>query len=380
MSMPMLVGDEETTAGLIRAGLEPEDAFGYCVVGCNELGVPGKLAWESVSVCEVDLLRQMVAEEDGAALPLPVEAAIPELGRRYGDVLRERVRAWQANRVRRARLVPTPLTSALMQGGLERGRDIALGARYDLLNVRSSGFTNLVNGLSALAAVTSGADPINPARVRSAMGKDYVGHEDVRARLRAAPTWGHDHQEADRWALAWLRERDAVLCAIAEQDGCPPLLAEMVVRSLHHVEGRRLPATPDGRRGGQPLCDSVGAEFGTVKKGVLSLLNSVRKLEPRRYWPGGYNLNLTLPGTTWEAASMRPRWLALIDTFFAGGGQELQINCLNSSQLREARRRPDQHRDVLVRVAGFNARFVDLSAVEQEEIIRRAEEAERTGR
>jgi pyruvate-formate lyase len=62
---------------------------------------------------------------------------------------------------------------------------------------------------------------------------------------------------------------------------------------------------------------------------------------------------------------------ALVETFFSQGGQELQINRFDVETLRQAREHPEQYGDLVVRVAGFNARFVDLSAAEQEELIAR---------
>jgi formate C-acetyltransferase len=66
---------------------------------------------------------------------------------------------------------------------------------------------------------------------------------------------------------------------------------------------------------------------------------------------------------------------ALIEGFFGQGGQELQINRLDASILRAAQADPTAHGDLVVRIAGFSARFVDLSAAEQNELIARAEAA-----
>ena len=64
---------------------------------------------------------------------------------------------------------------------------------------------------------------------------------------------------------------------------------------------------------------------------------------------------------------------ALCRAFFLDGGQELQVNVLNAGRLREAKAHPEALQDLVVRIAGLNARFVELSEVEQDEIIRRAE-------
>ena len=145
------------------------------------------------------------------------------------------------------------------------------------------------------------------------------------------------------------------------------------MRSLHHLEGRQLCATPDGRLAGEPLADSVGAQIGTARQGPTALLNSVCKLDPSQYWMGGYNLNLTLPPARWEGDEEIDQLIALVDTFFIHGGQELQLACLDGNTLREARQHPDRYQDLIVRVSGFNARFIDLPLLEQDELIARAD-------
>ncbi|HET6455618.1 MAG TPA: glycine radical domain-containing protein, partial [Armatimonadota bacterium] len=100
-----------------------------------------------------------------------------------------------------------------------------------------------------------------------------------------------------------------------------------------------------------------------------ALLNSVLKLRPAEYWQGGYNLNLTLSPNTVSDKNL----LALVDAFFADGGQELQIGCLDADTLRDAKANPEKYPDLLVRIAGFNALFAKLSPAEQDELIARAE-------
>jgi len=97
----------------------------------------------------------------------------------------------------------------------------------------------------------------------------------------------------------------------------------------------------------------------------------VLKLDGRRHFRGIYNLNLTLSGRQASTGVID----ALARAFFADGGQELQINVLDPDRLRAALADPRRHRDLVVRVAGLNARFVELSPAEQEEILRRAEQA-----
>jgi formate C-acetyltransferase len=117
------------------------------------------------------------------------------------------------------------------------------------------------------------------------------------------------------------------------------------------------------------VADSIGALAGTARRGPTAALTSVLKLDARRHYRGGYNLNLTLSQRATRAETLA----ALVESFFARGGQELQVNCMDAETLRAAQHCPEQHGDLVVRVAGFSTRFVDLSTVEQEELIARAD-------
>jgi len=99
------------------------------------------------------------------------------------------------------------------------------------------------------------------------------------------------------------------------------------------------------------------------------MLNSILKLDARRYYQGVYNLNLTLSSSQ-ASPDVLP---SLCEAFFRAGGQELQISVLDAEQLRAAKAHPERFRDLVVRIAGLNARFVELSELEQDEMIRRAE-------
>lgn len=113
--------------------------------------------------------------------------------------------------------------------------------------------------------------------------------------------------------------------------------------------------------------DTFEPEYTTNLVGAFML-----KLDAARDYRGGCNLNLTLPRSTATPDRLR----ALVEAFFGEGGQELQINCLDAATLRAARENPEAHQDLVVRVAGFGARFIDLSRAEQEELIARAEHEE----
>ena len=108
LGMPMLIGDEQTPAGLVHAGIAEEDACEYCVIGCNELGIPGKQIYDGVGINDIALLRDVLLDPDAPQRVGSMDDLMEEFGARLRVQLRERVQGKQ--RARRAWLerVPPP--------------------------------------------------------------------------------------------------------------------------------------------------------------------------------------------------------------------------------------------------------------------------------
>lgn len=373
LSMPMLIGDEQTAGGFIGVGIAAEDAWEYCVIGCNELGIPGRLASSATGPtlnCAV-LLREIVLQS-------PAFSDMSDLSNRLRAAMRAGLTQKLRNRMiwwpKTADHAPTPFTSALMDGCVRDGCDLHVRMRYNHPGLMERGFTNAVNGLAAIEQTVFREKSLSIDEIRYALLTNY---EDpvVRARILAAPKWGSDDERADKWAVELLEIMQQVIEEIEHEIGSERHVSCHVVRSLHHVEGKQIEATPDGRPAFAPLADSIGPPGGMSAAGPTALLRSVMKLRPAEYWAGGYNLNLTLgKGGTLDPAP-RANLIAMLDAFFAHGGQELQIGVLDADQLRDAREHPDRYGNLLVRIAGFNALFVHLSPEEQAELIERAERA-----
>ncbi|MBD3177857.1 MAG: hypothetical protein GF320_22000 [Armatimonadia bacterium] len=368
-SMPMLINDETTIRGFVESGIAPEDAAEYCVIGCNELGIPGRM-WDSAAsiggglnflqVVNTAIDPGDVVEMDG--ILARVESAMVERVE-HACRRREEIQAHMADRV------PTPLTSALMRGAAERGCDLLEGMPYRNPGWFERGLSNAADALAVLERISAGDGHIGPRELREALSSDH-SDEGLRRRLERVPRWGSGAEAPRRW-LHWLLETRTRLLREAEaRHGRPPHMPCHVVRSLHYVDGAHIGPSADGRRAGEPVGDSIGAVAGPEPPSVTAVLGDVVTIDAARHYPGGYNLNVTLPSAT-SAEDIR----ALAEGFLDEGGQELQVNCLDADRLRAARSDPEAHRGLVVRVAGLSARFVELSQVEQDELIRRAEMA-----
>ena len=370
--MPLLISDAATARGFEDAGIAPEDAWDYCVIGCNELGIPGRMARSATSggnVIYLEHLNRTLLDDPAAISAGNMDDLMRPYRKRVTDHLLRATERYNAHMRRVAEIAPTPFTSSLMWDCLRVGRDLTVHNYYNLPGIYERSLTNAANALAAIedAVFTRGA--LTMSDIVEHMRRDFPD-DSVLQQLREAPKWGADDPIADKWTQALVAMRESALRHVEARLGTPRHLVCHVVRSLHHTDGLRIAASPDGRHAWTPVADSVGAEAGTVTDGAPSTLLSVLKLDARKHYRGGYNLNLTMlrSNTTPNAMS------GLIDGFFAAGGQELQIACWDADLLRDAMHHPDRHGDLVVRVAGFNARFVDLSRREQEELAGRLDE------
>lgn len=376
LSMPMLIGDRETVQGLVNAGIEEEDAWNYCVIGCNELGVPGKLMFLACYISGLKILDNIIKDDHSLSTISSMNNIIALMKKEFKRSLKNSIenyhKRWDIYRENG----PTPFTSALMDNCIKFGQDMHNHLEYDVLNTVERGFTNLVNSLTAIEKLVFSDKEISFSELVKALKNNFKNQEDLKYKLEACRIWGEDSERANKWAQSWMKIREQEKLRIIKEKGIPVKLSCHLVRSLHYVEGESLGATPDGREARKPLADSIGAQGGVSSQGPTANLRDVMNLNASKYWTGGYNFNLTLPPTSTDEEYQKN--LALIETFFDHGGQELQINIIDSYTLKDARKNPEKYPNLMVRIAGFNALFTHLSDIEQEEIIERAVAMERS--
>ena len=142
--------------------------------------------------------------------------------------------------------------------------------------------------------------------------------------------------------------------------------------STHVYFGELTGATPDGRPAGTPFSDGASPVGGRDRNGPTAAVRSMSKLDHMEVLQGVlYNQKfspsvLSAPNSAALLADYVRAWCDL-------GGHHIQFNIVSSDDLKEAQRRPDDYRDLIVRVAGYSAYFAELNANTQNEIIARTE-------
>ncbi|MEW6358633.1 MAG: pyruvate formate lyase family protein [Planctomycetota bacterium] len=371
VSFPLFLSDSVVPQMMMELGAPREDACEYGPIGCNELGITGKMYFKAG--CHVGYIGAVLqAMNSGREFPTfdDLITDIKETFRRQGEWSFARSQTHFRFHQIYGQL---PFTSVFMDGCIDRARDMIIRTRYNVTCSGGGGFSNCVDSLAAIRKVVYDDKEATLKEVAAACKANFVGHEELHRKLMSAPKYGNDDDAADDIAARISRLRNEAIAHLRDPRDGTPLAANHVVRSGFIAAGKNTPATPDGRLAGKPIANSIGAVQGAARRGPTALLKSVQKLDPVRNWRGGYNFNIRLDPKLLRNPEWRKKVADMFATFFAGGGQELQVNAISTATLREAQKNPAEHRGLVVRVAGFSALFVDLHPDIQEEIIARTE-------
>jgi len=385
---PMFWNDKVVPEGLMALGVSREDAFNYVPVGCNELAIPGQCYYNpGANVNYLQAIEAVLTSGKGyknqwkwhkVAPPVSELKTFDQFAAAVGAYMWRQVEQSYANemKVLKAQMQwgVTPLTSCFFHGCIERARDMAQGTKYNILSCGGIGFANAVDCLAAVREVVYEKKQATLEEIARACAANFQGHERLRAKLKAAPKHGNDDPRIEDIITLVERLRDEPMKAVCRdpRDGTP-FGNSHVVRSGAVKQGRVTPATPDGRLAGTPLASSVAASVGCERTGPTAVLNSICKLHPAKSWQCGYQVNIRFHAGMITDPAQRDKLRAMLNVYFQNGGQELQINVVDSATLRAAQKNPEQYRDLVVRVAGFSEFFVNLTPDMQEDIIARTE-------
>ena len=271
--------------------------------------------------------------------------------------------------------MPAVFLSVLIDDCIKSGKDYnAGGARYNTSYIQCVGIGTITDSLAALQTHVFGAGSMTMAQVCDALASDFAGSEPLRLTLwNKTPRYGNDDDEADRLMQ---RVFEALYATI---DGRPNLRGgqyhvDMLPTTCHIYFGSVLGATPDGRRAGTPVSEGISPVQGADRKGPTAVVKSAAKMDQLR--TGGTLLNMKfLPGTLRGQEGI-DKLSSLVRSYFRMDGHHIQFNVVDADTLREAQRRPQEHRDLIVRVAGYSDYFCDLGQELQEEIISRTAQSE----
>ena len=386
---PAIHSDSVGYQMLLNAGYAPEDARDWnncgCVVPHNRktgewtaavnMNFGSALEYALNQGASLMTGKQMGLDEKPAAEMTSFEEVKAAFYRQFDNLCRHSViLTVEAQRLHRE-MVPRPFLSSCNEHCLETGRDLSHGgAQYNIGPVITGiGLAVVANSLATIQKLVFEEHRCDMATLAKALQANWNGYEELRAAAKAAPKYGNDDDRVDGIAREVANHFYDEIHQYHDIFGSPFLTAFMGI-SNYIPMGRVLGATPDGRCAGEPSSEGVSPYVGTDVSTPLAAMRSAAKLNQDVH-SGGTLLNLRLDHNLVATKRGQANLGAMIQTLFAMGAFHVQFNCVSSEVLRAAQKKPDNYRDLLVRVAGYSTQFVNLSRSMQDAIIARTEHA-----
>ncbi|MFD1174825.1 glycyl radical protein [Paenibacillus puldeungensis] len=395
--VPTFENDEIIIPALQGRGLSLESARNYCLIGCVEpggcgdewpaCGGPGQ---ESFWLLPNTLL--LAINNGQSPMPGPDGRLSGQTGlptgylydmKTFDEVLEATKKQieyfvdWQVaftnlHEYVAATDMPLPIVSATMDGCMEKGADVMWGgAKYNSTGTAAVGLGTLVDSLCVIKYMVYDKKLITAREMYDAVMTNWEGLEPLRQQVHTeVPRFGNDNDYVDELAV-WVTKvyGEKVLSATGPRgNNFAPGLYPV---ATHVLYGLISWATPDGRKAGEPFSDGISPKQAMDKRGPSATLKSCAKIDHIMN-SNGTLLNMRFHPKSLEGEGQK-KLKALMQTYFDMGGMELQFNIVSADTLREAQKHPEEHKDLIVRIAGFSAYFVELYKGMQDDVINRTE-------
>jgi len=385
---PAMYSDVTVIPSLLNRGVNIYDAREYAIVGCVEQSMPGK-TYGGHGASKLNLAKILEVTLNNGIDP----ATNKQLGPQLGDIssfksFEEFMNAYWTQLSyfiklmvilehsidkTHADMTPVPFLSSLVEDCIEKGEDImGGGAHYNFVGPEGVGVATTADSLSAIKKLVFEEGKLNLNNLRTILKDNFKGNELVRQMLiTRAPKFGNDDDYVDFIA----REVASVYCREVEKyqtirGGC--FSPGLYTATAHVPMGIVVGATPDGRLGGTPLNDGISPSQGRDLLGPTASMKSVAKLD-QVLASNGTLLNMKFNPNDLQDSRSFEKFINLIRSYFKLGGLHVQFNAVCADTLREAQHKPENYRDLIVRVAGYSAFFTSLEKTLQDELISRTE-------
>ena len=373
--------DERFLKQFLDEGFAPADARNYIGNGCwngyidSWQDVDGANYVSLIKILELTIHRDPEVERKCGLVLEPIDdvRSFEELRdtvyRNYMRFFRSLMSEYARHGRSAAKVFPHPVYTMCLHGGIESRRDTTDGGITGKQRPReiTLGFVgNVVDSICAIDQVCFRDKVCSVHEFLDAVRANWQGEKNQRLRRLAldAPYWGDDSDRSTS-LMAWFMKRSHEdVDGFSTDQGGTYKLAIFTYREFLYW-GLKTKATPDGRYDGDRLAQGFSPSEFRCKEGVTAVMNAIGRLPNECLYECNANL-------TFDGSAMTPELMgAVLHVFAEKGSHLMQPNCNSVEQLLEAQRHPELHRDLIVRVCGFSARFTSLSKRWQDEVIAR---------
>ncbi|MGB9919443.1 MAG: glycyl radical protein [Moorellales bacterium] len=387
IGMPAFISDKSYIDYLVSQGVPLEEARDYALGGCLDVNLPGKSRinafgmFNAPKVLEITI-NNGVDPRTGRQLGLKTgefesfqtfDEFMEAFKRQLAHFMSLLAEEHNISLVVQAQLYPDPVHSSLMADAIKVGKDVNERTmpfeNGSVMNV--VGMINVADSLAAIKKLVFEERKVGASELKEALAANWEGYEEIRRQCLAAPKYGNGDEFVDEIAADlyqfWAEQATSYPTALGGTHK-----PSAISITAHGPGGAIVGATPDGRYAGETLADgSMSPAQGRDTRGPTAVLRSAMRIKQTLYQATLLNMKFH-PSALKTTEDLR-KLSALIRTYFAYGGKHVQFNVVDKVTLLEAQRHPEKYRDLIVRVAGYSAYFVQLDKKIQDEIIARTE-------
>lgn len=404
---PKLYNDQAAIPAQIKKGRTLEEARDYAIVGCVEMDTPGKeFGWHDAAYMNIAKVFEMACN-GGRCFSCSAETcpmypicggAGTHLGPDYGSLATyknfdelveaydKQMKYWtdrmytgiEAMDAAHAKLKPTPYASSLFPCCIESGKDMSAGGcTYNHTGPQAAGIGTIADGMAAIKQLVFEEKKVTGEQFLMAANYNWQGFDDLYALVNSDRVhhYGNDDDYADSLAKIAFDTYCRHITGRTNRRGgtyTPGVYTVSANVGLGLIQA----ASIDGRKALEPISDNMGpvhTQGGSHDvKGPTAMLKSVTKMDHTEA-TNGTLLNWKVSPECMSGETGRDNLINLVDTYFDRKGMQSQIIVMSSAMMKDAMVHPELYKDMLVRVAGYSAYFVELSKPLQYDLIGRTE-------
>lgn len=388
IGMPALYNDEVVCIALEKMGIPACHSHLYCMNGCNQIDIFGK-SHMGLEDGEISVIKALEFALFRGVCQFSMEPLAPDTGDPTAfTTFDELMSAYKkqieyladyitetSNKAQEifAKEAPNPWKSIMVQGCIEKGLDYKnRGPIYGHGQVLTEGLPDTVDSLAAIKHFIYDTKKYSMKELIDALTKNFEGYDELYRDFSGYDKFGNNIDEVD---TIYAEVTDHIYRYFKTKKTYRGGVFGVGCSTFHRAPnyGFHCGALPNGKkRGGKLLADSIGATPGNDVCGPTALLSSV--MRGNQYLATSGNvLQMKFLKSQFCKPEGRAAFTALAETYFAHGGQTLQINVLSREDLLDAQKNPENHKNLIVRVGGFSEYFIKLAEPLQENIIKRTE-------
>jgi pyruvate-formate lyase len=354
LGFPQYLNDDVIIESLIRQGYKKEDAYNYAVAACWEIVIP-KYGFEIVNIgacCFFKVLEDLLKNKTDyqsfsqllADYKVYLEKECDSLLKQYQNIY----------------FVPAPL----IESGLE--------VKYQNFGIHGTGISTITDSLYSIKKLVFDDKKLSLKEFVSIINNNYENHDELFHHIKyQLPKMGQNNDEVDEIAVEVL---EMFYDTLKDKRNCyGGIIRPGTGTAMYYLwHGKQLGASYDGRKKSEPLSANYSPSLSTNIKGPISIIESFCKPDLIKCNNGG-PLTLEFSSSMFNDDESIKKMANFIKLFVLKKGHQLQCNSVNLHNLKNAQINPDKYRNLIVRIWGWSAYFVELDKEYQDHVIARQE-------